>query len=274
MFEMIVETAAQPQAEGAGAAPPSAQPAFQIPVERPEHDATFTTPLPAKKGAVVPPELRAVPPDYPGYVVGRCVGVLMTQTRRGEQMLRLAHQVDPGQLALRDGKMINVGGEYFTQDCSLNGGAWDITFQALKIMGYSASAANVAYAQDTDAVALKQQAASEGRTPAQQVEAMGLLALSRGDTAACGLGQPARYVVIDDRFEPQNGGPAIVSRRCKYINAVPRKADASALLGLLGRVPVAGAKPGGAAKPAFRGGTSAPPAGASPGGPPPDNFDF
>lgn len=229
---------------------------YQFPEIRPQHDADFVT----AKGEHV----EATP-----------IAVRLSQSARGEtqNQIDVAFLVADGQAAIvpPEGKVDEgpagpVGGKVALWTGSLNGGAADITFRALRTCGYDAASTVAHYkaASDAKALGIIQALTASGRV-GEVEKAMTLLALTRGDLAALGMGaKRVRLAVYRDEFTPGRGEP-IVRRKVQYVNPIPQVAtedDTLKLLGALGGA-LDYAKPGAVAAPKApqpgRGGTSAPP---------------
>lgn len=242
-----------------GTAGAAAYPPYVFPETIPQHECDWLTNVEAKQ------KLDA-----------RCVGVKLDSDRKGSKLVRIALRLEPGQKVLSavTNQIEDFGGTVAITTRYLSGGAIEPTMNTLRILGMDASKARAAYAQDAHALALAQQAKVLGYNDAKIEEAMTLLALSRGDLAACGLGSKVARIDSKNDVFSTTKGEEIVTRKVNWIEAIPAAVGADEVLGLVDllgpsmRPPKPAAKSGGGAAP--KGPTSPPPKAPSK----PDDVDF
>ena len=249
----------QTAAGAAGTPSAPAYPPYVFPETIPQHECDWLTNVEAKQ------KLDA-----------RCVGVKLDSDRKGSKLVRIALRLEPGQKVLSavTNQIEDFGGTVAITTRYLSGGAIEPTMNTLRILGMDASKARAAYAQDAHALALAQQAKVLGYNDAKIEEAMTLLALSRGDLAACGLGSKVARIDSKNDVFSTTKGEEIVTRKVNWIEAIPAAVGADEVLGLVDllgpsmRPPKPAAKSGGGAAP--KGPTSPPPKAPSK----PDDVDF
>lgn len=164
----------------------------------------------------------------------RCVGIKLSTDKKGQPLVYIALRLEPGQQALdattnvvRDfGGNVSITQRYMTPN------AQDSTKSALRILGLDPTRARAAYAKDAQALSLVQQIKAGGGTDEDIESAMTLLAMQRGDIAACGLGSKiARIDSKNDTFTTSKG-EEIVTRKINWIEAIPEAVGADQVLAL------------------------------------------
>lgn len=197
----------------------------------------------------------------------RCCGIRISTDRKGSPVAHIALRLEPGQqcFSVVAGKVVEVGGTVAITQRYLTGGARDNTFNSLRILGFTIDKARAAYAKDPQALSMAQQAKAKGFADDKIEELVAMLALQRGDIAACGLGSKVARIDSKDDLFTTSKGEELVTRKVNWIEAIPAAVSADAvfeladLLGGAMRPAKAQPKPaGGGAQPA-KGATSKPP---------------
>lgn len=238
---------------------------FAWPETKSSDEACFTTP---QKGEFV----NGKPLQEHTYVDARAIACRLSASQSGNgspDQVDVVYRVAPNQLALRkeDHTLSPVDGELVITTMSLNGGAYPITMKSLERSGFDSLKTVSYYEKDPKATSLIQQLKSAGADAAQIQQAMGMLAIQRGDLAASGLGSSlVRLVVKNDTYKEQT------RIKLAFVNAIPAPAKEDDVLRLVMNLPrpgTPGATTTRAAAPSRQ--TSAAPAA---GGPSKDNVDF
>ena len=206
----------------------------------------------------------------------RCCGIQVSTDRKGSPLAYVALRLEPNQQVFSavSGTVEEFGGTVAITTRYLTGGATENTMNALRILGFDVAKARAAYAQDPQALAMVQQAKAKGFDDDRIDQVLSMLAMQRGDIAACGLGSKvARVDSKEDTFTPSKGDE-IVTRKVNWIEAIPAAVSADAVFGLAdllgGSMRPAKAAAKGAAAPA-KAASSQPPKAASS---KPDDVDF
>ena len=207
------------------------------------------------------------------FVEGRVIAVKLSMSGNASKpdQVEFAFKVNAGQrgLLVGDHTLSDVGGKVVHATKSFNGGAQEYTWAALRKLGFDEQKAAAAYANDTQAVALKQAMKLKGRADEDITKAMGMLALTREDHTACGLGSVVARVTtkLDDSDfamkQEAKGNPRRI--RLDFVNSIPRDATPDDTLALLDAIGGTMSGRSTALKPPARTGTqtSAAPAGAN-----------
>lgn len=197
----------------------------------------------------------------------RCCGVRISTDRKGQPVAHIALRVVDDQPVLN--AVTNQPQSYTGTTAItvryLTGGALENTMGVLRILGFDVTKARAAYAQDPQALAMAQQLKAKGHNDDKIDEALSMLALQRGDIAACGLG--SKVVRIDSKNDPftTSKGETIITRKVNWIEAIPAPVTADSVLQLADML-------GGAMRPTkvaksaqapSKGATSAPPKAAA-----------
>lgn len=230
---------------GAGITPP-----FTFPESLPQHECEWLTNSESKQ------KLDA-----------RCCGVRISTDRKGQPVAHIALRILDDQLVLNavTNQQQNYSGTTAITVRYLTGGALENTMGVLRILGFDVTKARTAYAQDPQALAMAQQLKAKGHNDDKIDEALSMLALQRGDIAACGLGSKvARIDSKNDSFTTSKG-ETIITRKVNWIEAIPAPVTADSVLQLADML-------GGAMRPTkvakstqapSKGATSAPPKSAA-----------
>lgn len=196
---------------GAGITP------FTFPESLPQHECEWLTNAEAKQ-----------------KLYARCCGVRISTDRKGQPVAHIALRVEDDQPVLNavTNQPQSYNGTTAITVRYLTGGALENTMGVLRILGFDVTKARTSYAQDPQALAMVQQLKAKGHNDDKIDEALSMLALQRGDIAACGLGSKVVRIDSKDDSFTTSKGETIVTRKVNWIEAIPAPVTADAVLQL------------------------------------------